>query len=171
MQIGPVPLRPDLARSAPRSESTNARPDAANTRPNAANENTRPEAAQLTLRPNPGRSEADLTRPERPVSRHPPAMPISPYTNWSSLSEQAEVITVHSDDSDDNYVPRSPAYEPDSPGPNPIQETENWNPTPGEGAPEDQQSGPSRTVFQTYYLTLEIEPGMPMTLVRGQDLL
>ena len=48
MQIGPVPLRPDLARPAPRPESTNTRPDAANTRPNAANENTRPEAAQLT---------------------------------------------------------------------------------------------------------------------------
>ena len=56
-------------------------------------------------------------------------------------------MTVHSDDSDDNYIPRSPAYEPDSSGPNPVQETEDWDPIPGEGAPEDQQSGPSRTVF------------------------
>ena len=78
MQIGPVPLRPDLVRPAPRPESTNTRPDAANTRPNTANENTRPEATQLNPRPNPGRSETDLTRPERPVSRHPPARPISP---------------------------------------------------------------------------------------------
>ena len=149
MQIGPVPLRAVLVRPAPRPESTNTRPDAANPRPNTANENTRPETAQLNPRLNPRRSEADLTRPERPVSRHPPARPISPYTDCSSLSEQAEVIPVHSDDSDDNYIPRSPAYEPDSPGPNPVQETEDGNPTPGEGAPEDQQSGPSRTVFSS----------------------
>ena len=160
MQIGPVPLRPDLARCAPRPDSTNTRPDAANTnarpddantRPNDANKNTRPETAQLNPRPNCGRSEPDLTRPERPVSRHPPARPISPYTDWSSLSDQAEVITVHSDDSDDNYIPRSPAYEPDSPGPNPVQETEDWNPTPGEGAPKDKQTGPSRTVFSNTF--------------------
>ena len=106
MQIGPVPLRTDLAMPAPRPESTNTRPEAANTRPNAANENTRPEAAQLTPRPNPGRSETDLASPERPVNRHPPARPISPFTDRSSLSDNIEVITVHSDDSDDNYVPR-----------------------------------------------------------------
>ena len=151
MQIGPMPLRPDLARPTPRPESTNTRPDAANTRPNAANENTRPEAAQLTPRQNPGRSETDLIRPERPVSRCPPARPISPYTDWSSLSDNAEVIAVHSDDSDDKDVPRSPEYEPDSSGPNPVQETEDWNPTPGEGAPDDQESGPSRTVFSNIF--------------------
>ena len=155
MQIGPVPLRPDLARPGPRPEttqlnprpeSTNTRPDATSTRPNAANENTRPEATQLTPRPNPGRSEADLTWPNRPVSRFPPARPISSYTYWLSLSDNAEVITVHSDDSDDNYVPRSPEYEPDSPGQNPVQETENWEPTP-----EEQQSGLSRTVFSNIF--------------------
>ena len=71
---------------------------------------------------------------------HPPAWPVSPYTDWSSLSDNAEVITVHSNASDDNYVPRSPEYEP-------VQETEDWNPTPGEGVPDDQESGPSRTVI------------------------
>ena len=90
-------------------------------------------------------SETDLTRPERPVSRHPPAMPVSPYTDLSSMSDNAEVITIPSED--DDYVPRSPEYEPDSPGP--VQETEDWNPTHGEGAPNDHESGPSRTVFST----------------------
>ena len=140
MQIGPVPLRPDLVRPAPRPESTNTRPDAANTRPNTANKNTRPETAQLNPSPNPRRSETDLTRPERPVSRCPPTRPVSPYTDWSSLSDNAEVITIPSED--DDYVPRSPEYEPDSPGP--VQETEDWNPTPG-----DHESGHSRTVFSS----------------------
>ena len=160
LKIGPVPLRPDLARPGPWPDSTNtrpevahtnARPDDVNTRPNAANKNTRPETAQSNPRPNPGRAEADLTRPERPVSRHPPARPISPYTDWSSLSDHTQVITVHSDDSDDNYIPRSPAYEPDSAGPNPVQETEDLDPTLGEGEPEDQQSCPYRTVFSNIF--------------------
>ena len=83
VQIGPVPLRPDLARSAPRPErpeSTNTRPEASNTRPNVAAENPRPNPS--------GRSETGLTRPERPLSRHHhPARPVSPYTDWSSLSD------------------------------------------------------------------------------------
>ena len=55
VQIGPVPLRPDLARPV--------------TRPHATNDSTRPET-QSNYRPNPsGRSETGLTRPERPVSR------------------------------------------------------------------------------------------------------
>ena len=65
MQISPVPLRPDLARPALRPDSANTRPDAANSRSNAANANTRPDAANTNPRPNSGRSEADLTRPER----------------------------------------------------------------------------------------------------------
>ena len=151
MQIDPVPLRPDLAMPAPRPDSANNRPDTANTRPSAANANTRPEAAQSNPRPSSGRSEADLTRPERPASRHPPTRPISSYTDWSSLSDQAEVISVHSENenSDNNYIPRSPAYEPDSPGP--VQESEDRDPTPGEKAPENQQSGPSRTVFSNIF--------------------
>ena len=135
-QIDPVPLRPDLVGPVPR-------PDSTNTRPNAANENTRPGVAQLNPRPNPGRSENDLTRPDRPVSRCPPVRLVSPYTDWSSPSDNAEVITIPSED--DDYVPRSPEYEPGSPGP--VQETEDWNPTPGKGAPDDHESGPSRTVF------------------------
>ena len=141
MQIGPVPLRPDLVRPAPRPESTNTRPDASNTRANVTTKNTRPETAQLNPRPNPaGRSETGLTRPERPVSRCPPARPVSPFTDWSSLSDNAELITIPSED--DDYVPRSPEYEPDSPGP--VQDAEDWNPSPG-----DHESGPYRTVFST----------------------
>ena len=60
------------------------------------------------------RSETALTRPDRPASRHPPARPVSPYTDWSSLSDNAEVITIPSED--DEYVLRSPEYEPNSPG-------------------------------------------------------
>ena len=120
-----------MARPGPRPNAVNTRPESTNTRPNA-NKTTRPEAAQLYPRPNPERSEGDLARPERPVSRCPSArQPISPYTDWSSLLNEAEVLTGHSDDSDNNYVARSPAYELDSPGPNP-QETEDWNPTPGD---------------------------------------
>ena len=122
--------------------------------------NTRPEAAQLTPRPNPGRSETDLTRPDRPVSRCPPARPVSPYTDWSSLSDNAEVITIPSED--DDYVPRSPEYEPDSPGP--VQETEDWNPTPGEGHQVTINLVPLGLCFQPY-------PGMPMKPMKGPDLL
>ena len=160
VQIGPVPLRPDLARPAPRPErpeSTNTRPDASNTRPNVAAEDPRSNPS--------GRSETGLTRPERPLSRHPPARPMSPYTDWSSLSDN-DVISVHSDGSDANYVPRSPVYEPDSPGP--VQERENWISTNDEEAQEEQQS---RTVVSNIF-ALEIEPviGMPLTLMRDQGL-
>ena len=116
VQIGPVPLRPDLARPAQRPErpeSTNTRPDASNTRSNVAAKNPRP---------NP------TGRPETPVSSFPPARPFSPYTDWSSLSDN-DAISVHSDGSDANYVPRSPVYEPDSPGP--VQVRENWVSTNG----------------------------------------
>ena len=129
VQIGPVPLRPDLARPASRPErpeSTNTRPETSNTRPNVAAENTRQNPS--------GRSETGLTRPERPLSRHPPARSVSPYTDCSSLSDN-DVISVHSDGSDANYVPRSLVYEPDSPGP--VQERENWVPTNGEEAQEE----------------------------------
>ena len=155
MQIGPVPLRPDLVRLAPRPESTNTRPDASNTRPNLATKNTRPKTAQLNHRPNPtGRSETDLTRPKRPVSRCPPARPVSPYTDWPSLSDNAEVITIPSED--DDYVPRSPEYELDSPGP--VQETEDWNPTPGD-----------HDHLVLLGLCSQLYLGMP--LMRGPDLL
>ena len=112
VQIGPVPLRPDLARPAPRTErpeSTNPRPEAetANIRPNVEDEGSRPNAN--------GRPENDVTRPERPISRHQPSRPVSPFTDWSSLSDNAEVISVPSED--DEYVSISPEYEPDSPGP------------------------------------------------------
>ena len=65
--------------------------------------------------------------------------------DWSSLSDN-DVISVHSDGSDAKYVPRSPVYEPDSPGP--VQERENWVPTTDEGAQEEQQS---RTVVSNIF--------------------
>ena len=130
VKIGPVPLRPDLARPVPR--------------PHATNDSARPET-QSNSRPNPRRPETGLTRPERPVSRCPPARPVSPYSDWSSLSDN-DVISTHSDGSDANYVPRSPVYEPDSPGP--VQERENWVPTTGKGVPEEQQS---RTVVSNIF--------------------
>ena len=115
VQIGPVPLRPDLARPAPRPE----RPESTNPRPEAETSNIRPNVADESSRPNPcgsGRSETDVTRPERPLSRCPSTRPVSQYTDWSFLSDN-DVISVHSDRSDANYVPRSPVYEPESPGP------------------------------------------------------
>ena len=164
MQIGPAPLMPDLARPAPRPDCANTRPDTANTntRSDTANTNTRQDAANANPRTDSGRSQATLNRPERPSSRCPPARPISPYTDWSSLPDLAEVISIYSDNSNNNYVTRSPAYEPDSPGPNPVEESEDWDPTPVEEAPEGQHAEPSRTVFfLTFLLTLEtmLEPG------------
>ena len=75
--------------------------------------------ADDSSRPNPnGRSENDVPRPERPKSRCQPIRPVSPFTDWSSLSDNDDnVISVHSDGSEANYEPRLPAYEPESPGP------------------------------------------------------
>ena len=136
--MGPVHLRPDLARPGPRPE----RPGPTNPRSEAEMSNIRPNMADDSSRPNPnGRSENDVPRPERPMSWHPPIRPVSPFTDWSSLSDNAEVISVPSED--DDYVPRSPEYEPDSPGP--VVETENQN-----AGPHDNESGTSRrTVFST----------------------
>ena len=118
VQIGPVPLRPDLSRPAPRPE----RPESTNPRPEAETSNIRPNVADESSQPNPGgsgRSETDVTRPKRPLSRCPPIRPVSPFTDWSSLSDNDDndVISVHSDRSDANYVPRLPVYEPELPGP------------------------------------------------------
>ena len=136
LQMGPVPLRPDLARPGPRPE----RPEATNPRPEAEMSNIRPNVADDSSRPNPnGRSENDVPRPERPMSRCPPIRPVLSFIDWSSLSHNAEVISVPSED--DDYVPRSPEYEPDSPGP--VVETEYQN-----LGPDDNESGPyRRTIF------------------------
>ena len=105
MQIGPVPLRPDLARPAPRPE----RPESTNPRPEAETANIRTNVADESSRPNPsGRSETDVTRTERPISRCQPIRPVSPFTDWSSLSDNDDVIIVHSDRSEANYVHRLP---------------------------------------------------------------
>ena len=118
-----------------------------------------PDSARTTSRPDSGRSPR-ITRPARPASRYPNqdhVRPISPYTDWSSVAEagaEAEFISIHSDDSDNGYVPHSPVYEPDSPGPNSVEESEDWDPTPDkpvEEAPECPQSEPSRIVFSNIF--------------------
>ena len=137
LQMGPVPLRPNLTRP--------ERPEATNPRPEAETVNIRPNADEH-CRPNPaGGSDIDPPRPERPPSRHPavrtvrtvrPIRPVSPFTDWSSLSDN-DVISVSSED-EDNYVPRSPEYILNSPGPE--DQTEDQNP----GHNNNSESGPSR---------------------------
>ena len=113
LQMGPVPLRPDLARPGPRPE----RPDPTNVRSEAEVSNIRPNnVTDENPRPKPTeRSEIYPPRPERPRSRCPPtrsvSRPVTPFTDWSSLTDN-EVISIPSED-DDDYVPRSPVYEPD----------------------------------------------------------
>ena len=134
LQIGPVPLRPNLTRPE-RPESTNPRPEAetVNIRPNT-DEHPRPNVA--------GGSGIDPPRPERLPSRCPAVRtvkavrPVSPFTDWSALSDN-EVISVSSEDEDD-YVPRSPEYIPNSPGPE--DQTQDQSPRPNDNS----ESGPSR---------------------------
>ena len=130
VKIGLVPLRPNLTRPE-RPESTNPRPEAetVNIRPNA-DEHPRPNPA--------GRSDIDPPRPERPQSKCQTNRPVSPFIDWSSLSDN-EVISVDSEE--DDYVPKSPEYTPDSPVP--VVESEDQNPGPNNNC----ESGPSRTVF------------------------
>ena len=101
VQIGPVPIRPVL-----RPASSAERPEPAPLRPNSS-----------------GGSDADPPRPERPPSRHPaarnartvrPMKAVSPFTDWSSLPENNDVISISSSDEEDNYVPRSPEYIPNN---------------------------------------------------------
>ena len=125
LQMGPLPLRPNLTRPEGPG-ANNPRPcprETVNIRPNT-NEHCRPNPS--------GGSDIDPPRPERPPSRCPaartvrtvrPIRPVSPFTDWSSLSEN-DVISVSSDD-EDNYIPRSPEYIPNSPGPE--AETEDQN--------------------------------------------
>ena len=122
MQIGPVPLKPDLARPV-------SRPDYGRSSRSDSTRSSRPASRQDS-----GRSPRPA-RPARPASRCPNqdnVRPVSPYTDWSSLGEaEAEVISINSGDSGNDYVPHSPLYEPDSPGPEPVEEPEDWNQRPG----------------------------------------
>ena len=129
IQMGPVPLRPDLARPGPRPERPESRPETSHARANVTDENPRPNPA--------GRSETDPPRPERPQSRCQAIRPVSPFTDSSSLSDN-EMISV--DSKEDDYVSRSPEYIPESLGP---VETEDQN-------RNNNESGPSRrTGFST----------------------
>ena len=140
LQMVPVSLRSNLTRPE-RPETTNPRPEAetVNIRPNA-DEHPRPDPT--------GESGIDPPRPERPPSRHPavravrtvrPIRPVSPFTDWSSLSDN-DAISVSSED-EDNYVPRSPEYIPNSTGPE--DQTEDQNP----GHNNNSEFGPSRRTF------------------------
>ena len=148
LQMGPLPLRPHLTRpegpgvNIPRPEGPGANIPRLN--PNETG----------NIRPNPsGGSEADPPRPERPPSRHPaarnvrtvrpirPVRTVSPFTDWSSLSENNDVISISSSDEEDNYVPRSPEYIPNSPEP----ETETEDQNPGQNGGE---SSPTRRTGQ-----------------------
>ena len=157
LQMGPVPLRPNLTRPE-RPEANNPRPDPRET------VNIRPNTDEH-CRPNPsGGSDIDPPRPERPPSRCPaartvrtvrPIRPVSPFTDWSSLSEN-DVISVSSDD-EDNYVPRSPEYIPNSPGPE--DQTEDQN--PGHNV-NNSESGPSRRTVQVPSNDNEDRPRSPL---------
>ena len=138
--MGPVPLTPNLARPASSPERPESRPEPVHMRPNVPEDDHRPNSA--------GRTAIDPPRPERQVSRCPPTIlvsrpPVDPFTDWSSLSDsnntQDEVISIRSTDDDDDYVPKSPMYEPNSPGPE-------SRPDPTDQNPDVPASGPSRTV-------------------------
>ena len=137
MQIGPVPLRPELARptSRPDDSGRSSRPDSAR-------------SLYSTSRPDSGRSLRP-SRPARPASRCPNMnneRPISPFTDWSPLGEmptrldvdETEIISINEIESDSDYVPHSPLYEPGSPRPEPIEDH------PADKAPEGSQTECSR---------------------------
>ena len=129
-QIGPVQLRPELARPTSRPDSgRSSRPDSAR-------------SARTNSRPVSGRSPR-MTRPASRCHNMDNEIPISPFTHWSSLGEiptrldleveEAEVISINSNN-DNDYVPCSPIYEPNTP----VEDH------PVEEAPEGPQQEPSR---------------------------
>ena len=91
IQVGPVPIRPVIRPGNP-EESTRPHPPPAGASPR------RPEVP---------------ARPERPRSRRPPARPVTPFTDWSSMSNN-DIISVDSGSDNNNYMPRSPEYNPNS---------------------------------------------------------
>ena len=127
VQIGPVPLRPILRPGNP-EESTRPHPPATETSPRLGSR----------------RPEAGPARPERPRSRCPPARPVTPFTDWTSLSNN-EVISVDSDNGsdsgNDNYIPRSPVYEPDHDSESDPEE-EARGKTPGQSVPDSEDDRP-----------------------------
>ena len=148
IQIGPVPIRPVL-----RPASSPERPEPAPMRPNTPGDDPRPNPA--------GRTNIDPPRPERPVSRCPPTRPVSrppvdPFTDWSSLSDN-EVISIQSSDEDDDYVPRSPLYEPNSQEPVSRPGTSDLNPGCNDG-----ESSPTGRTGQIINNVNEERPRSPL---------
>ena len=149
VQIGPVPIRPIL-----RPASSPERPaESTPLRPNAPGEEPRPNPA--------GRTNIAHPRPERPVNRGPPARPVSrppvdPFTDWSSQSDN-EVISIPSSDEDDDYVPKSPLYEPNSPEPVSRPDIVDQNPRQNDG-----ESNPTRRSGQSNNNDNEERPRSPL---------
>ena len=122
--------------------------------PEAETVNIRP-IADEHCRPNPtGVSSIDQLRPERSPRRCPAVRtvrtirlirPVSQFTDWSSLSDD-EVISVSSED-EDNYVPRSPEYIPNSPEPEDQTEDQIEDQKQNPGPNNNSESGPSRGTF------------------------
>ena len=146
VQIGPVPIRPVL-----RPASSPERPEPTPLRPNAPGEDPRPNPA--------GRTNIDPPRPERPVSRCPPTRPpADPFTDWSSLSDNNnEVISIPSSDEDDDYVSRSPLYEPNSLVPVSRPDIVDQNPGQNDG-----ESSPTRRIGQINNNDNEERPRSPL---------
>ena len=146
----PVPIRPIL-----RPASSPERPEPAPLRPNAPGEDPRPNPA--------GRTNIDPPRPERPVSKCPPTRPVSrplvdPFTDWSSLSDNNnEVISIPSSVEDDEYVPRSPLYKPNSPVPVSRPDIVDQNPRQNGG-----ESSPTKRTGQVNNNDNEDRPRSPL---------
>ena len=92
--------------------------------------------------------------PTRPVSR--PS--VDPFTDWSSQSDNNnEVISIPSSDEDDDYVPRSPLYEPNSPVPVSRPDIVDQNPRQN-----DRESSPTRRPGQINNNDNEERPRSPL---------
>ena len=90
----------------------------------------------------------------QPVSRPP----VDSFTDWSSLSDNNnEVISIPSSDEDDDYVPRSPLYEPNSPEPVSRPDIVDQNPRQNDG-----ESSPTRRTGQININDNEERPRSPL---------
>ena len=106
-------------------------------------------SARPTSRPNSGRSPRPTSRSNSGRDRT-----ISPCTDWSSIGElptrldleKEEVIAIDHSDSDNDYVPPEPVYEPGSPGPELRGSREEEPEEPRPGPPREEGPGP-----QTFY--------------------
>ena len=84
--------------------------------------------------------------------------PVDSFTDWSSLSDNNnEVISIPNSDEDDDYVPRSPLYEPNSPEPVSRPDIVDQNPRQNDG-----ESSPTRRTGQININDNEERPRSPL---------